>query len=228
MKKLIGLLIILMFGVNTLGQTTGMLAHIKKASEYAVLESMTLGDHSIPKFIDNFYTNSMYMARQQTYSFVVDKKLYILSYDLTASFYCGSVVYKDIPVKDSTFNYFTYTMNFPDWHAERNIYLYCWDNGNWNKASDIVQRDNWGIDNAEITADRYFPRQTKEYMESPEFNYHDADSIITMLPDGVVEIKMIRAITVPDVQVAKLYNIKYRFTPIGNGMYKSEIISIKK
>ena len=226
MKKLIGLLIILMFGMNLFGQTTGTLAHIKEAPEYAVLESRTLGDHSILKFIDNFYTNSMYMARQQTYSFVVDKKLYILSYDLTASFYCGNVVYKDIPVNDTTFYYFG--MNFPDWHAERNIYLYCWNDGKWNKASDLVHRDNWGIDDANITADRYLPRQTKEYMESPEFNYRNADSIITELPDGIVEMKMIRAISVPDVQVAKLYNIIYRFTPNGNGTYKSELSSINK
>ena len=227
MKKLIGFLIVLMFGMNLFGQAvTGTFARITEASEYAVLESRTLGDHSIPKFVDDFNTNSMYMAREQTYSFIVDKKLYLLSYDLTATFYCGDVVvYKDIPVNDTTFYYFG--MNFPKWHAERNIYLYCWDNGKWNKASDLVYRDNWGVDNGKITANRYFPRQTEKYMKD-EFGYENADSIITLLPNGAVEIKMIRSISVPDVISYGLYNIIYKFTPIGNGMYKSELSSINK
>jgi len=125
MKKLITLSVILLLTVSLFGQTQGVFGLIFDEPEYQYFERMDAEGDVVP-FIDGT-TPAYNQLSKNYYHFIKDDKLYMLSY-------ADTINRSELRGK----------------YYERPLYLFCWDNGVWSKASDVIQVDkrfeNGGID----------------------------------------------------------------------------------
>lgn len=144
MKKLLALSVILLLVGNIFGQTQGIFGLIYDEPEYLNFERMH-ADGNVESFI-NGTTPYYNLLKLKYYSFIKDNKLYMLSYgndnDTINTIMSGGVYF------------------------ERALYLFCWDKGVWNRASDVIQVDqkfeNGGIRGYLPMFDGYYGQSVTE------------------------------------------------------------------
>jgi hypothetical protein len=203
MKKLIGLLIILLFTANLFGEsvfnmflcdaqyvTTGD-GMLKAIREHAIVNGKLFTDPA------KDYNNNDW-GYGVVYQFVVNGKQYLVSYEQCEA--CKNI--KNGETK------------------QRNLYLYRWDSIEWNIAVDKPLRvDIFGYDeNWNLTCDCYFPQMHGGNMDGRK-NYKGIfdskyDGNIKKLDNGNIEIKL-------TIFIAKSTQ------NISDYKYHSEIITLK-
>ena len=240
MKKLFTLSVVLLLISNIFGQKpqgifkgwyygnmTFPSAHI---SNFYLDVNTAIGRESldtigINDFINNFYDKSMGLLKLATYSFVDttdrdNKKLYMLSYDtlINLTYRDNENVYeKVVPYTENAFYGFN---KYDDWRAERELYLYCWSNNKWTKASEPIQRDVWVSEvddngNRWISADTYLPRTEGANGENNVGTY------VKELSNGEIEMKLTCRIIGNDYRniESRCYSKTLKFIPKGSGIY---------
>jgi len=116
MKKLFAILITTLLVSNVFGQTQGVFGRIYDEPDYQRFESFH-AEGNVRPYIDGTTPYRKLLSRSY-YHFIKDNKLYMLSYGEPSPTDVGVGIY-----------------------YERKLYLMCWDNGVWSKASDIIQVD---------------------------------------------------------------------------------------
>ena len=196
MKKLIGLLVILLVTCNVFGQRCGnelcgfddppVINEIKRL----IVKCQEMGWH-----IEDF-------LNERTYSFNVDNKLYVLSYDTTTN-------YK---------RYLTYLEGVRGDIVERNIYLYCLDNGKWSIVSDLVKTDYMKCDDKGNTAyDFYYPDRV-DLTGAIHIKNGLSNGYVKKLSNGNVEILLLSFTLVNENQY-DYHGDTILFVPKNNGSY---------
>lgn len=115
MKKLIGILVMLLFTITIFSQSSGAWGEIyKKIPQYQRLTNLVGGD-KITAYLNG--DRSTYKNFEMNkYAFTNDGKYYILSYDTT------------------NIDYSQYRLNWNE-RKERGLYLMCWDGNSWSRAT---------------------------------------------------------------------------------------------
>jgi len=240
MKKLIGILTLMLFTISVSGQAEksnkqhiveGPFGNITYASEhlfdFADRTNINQKDitNRINAFTANFNSGNYAGLRLTTYSFVKEGKLYMLSYDTLITFSYvdknGVENKKVMSYNEDVFYDFKMQSSAP-WRATRDLYLFCWSNNEWSKASDVVRQDYWLDEsilyNAEcITADTYFPRMDAEGVK--DFGSDNVGTYVKELNNGSVVMKVTYSIIGNRETESKFYSNEIDFIPKSNGMY---------
>ena len=199
MKKIIGLLVILMFGVNAFGQFAGN-----------VLCDFFDEKPTVIKVIDeikNWGYSNQYMDLY-TYSFKVDNKIYVLSYDTSSSWN----------------RYLTYVKGKRGDVIERNVYLFCVENNTWSLASDIIKTDFRKVDDQGIASyDYYYPKRKNFSDVIRNVKNGVGNGYVKKLDDGSVQILLISfTCSNNNSSDSKYYDYRWDIfilTPNSNGFY---------
>jgi len=240
--------------INYQGTCQGTWANFEYQSEHittfylnsgSVEGRKSLDTLRINNYIDNFYDKSVSRLRLSIYSFVdADHNLYMISYDTTITT-TGYDKYDDITksktVVESWRDGFSFDLIFEHsldiYTSKRNLYLWRWSDNKWEIASNVIQTDTWTSEVRETSSDKtlgrkqsadtYFPRQ-----EGANLKYlgDEGDTYVKEFDNGEVEIKMICNIIGNGFiqEWSRMYYKILRFTPNGDGTYKSTLISTNK
>lgn len=250
MKKLITLILVLLLTSSIFGQGSeqgicqGTWANIKDESEHiskfylnscSKVGRQSVDTARINNFVNNFYDVSVCGLRLSTYSFVNDKKLYMLSYDREITFVYyddnGNELKSTVSYNpDNSNDFFNMGHSHLKWYAERNFRLYCWSDNKWTPASEPIQNfpDVWLREienfNVWVYAETYFPRM---FGENQKYLGDMTKTYVKDLGNGEIEMKVTYSIIgniYHDVPSRFFYKI-LKFTPNGDGTYEINLIS---
>jgi hypothetical protein len=194
MKKLIFIIAIIITANAVSAQLSGLLGYIKEKPAYTFFDNDYLTpilksviDHPDTSFMVGkskvTYQNVMYYLNNKTYSFIKDKKFYMLSYDTCSNCKRSPSVNKPI---------------------ERGLYLFRLDNDGWTKACyEPVQTDYFSMDSSIFIPNKgqysiwsaycYFPWRTAGDLpeDKGQFGVNVKDGSVTISNNGEVTIVLV-------------------------------------
>ena len=192
MKKIIGLIGILLLTANSFGQISGqqLCWFREKATVLRVVNQLEQWGYA-NQYLDIY-----------AYSFVIDNKIYVLSYDTTSPTYVKKNGYSIL---------------------ERNVYLFCIENNTWKPASDVVKTDFYRVDSQGIASYEYYYPTRVNFSEVVR-NVKDgvSNGYVMKLDDGSVQILLVSFTCSNQNQNYSNYDYRwdiFTLTPNGNGFY---------
>jgi hypothetical protein len=207
MKKIIALSITMLLTISTYGQTSGVYHIIaNRYPDHITLEKDVMrfgGVDNIKAYLtDRNTAKYAEIFEKKAYSFVENGKLYVVSYD---------TIRKTI---DDCFN--DGGINNCAEHLERDVHLFCWDNGKWSIATDEpIQTDYEKRVKDVRILENYYPMFYPDW-NAPEPEYGQK---VEKLDGGIVKITLVSHKHTGEDIYSKFYQKIIFLIPNGDGTY---------